>query len=378
MQRESNTNGYVVITSDEPWSDIWHTQLHYAFQLAKRYEVIYLNPPLPWKFSHLFNFKSETFSYSDHLTVTRYLNILPSFLGKFGTWVNDKVNQRLLNALMKQKKKGEKFIVWHFDPFRSVFVFDTSKECTHIYHVIDPFAGHHYDLELARKAQLVILTSPKFLKHYTDLNPNVIQIGQGVDMEFYSQQESIENTKDLISLNSILLLGTITNEVDFQLLAKLAKEFDHGLVLIGPDKITSIDAKQQFQELISIPGVHWLGPMNPSEFRKHVKACTIGIIAYGKAANSKNNMRSPLKVISYLACQKNIISNIDCEIPELSNKAIYLVDKDETYFELIRQSYKNELHYDKKAVHDFLQSIDYSNLLNLIYAKLNIPLPDKR
>ncbi|MBK7969705.1 MAG: hypothetical protein IPK08_12605 [Bacteroidetes bacterium] len=116
--------------------------------------------------------------------------------------------------------------------------------------------------------------------------------------------------------------------------------------------------------------------MPPVDFRKHLQACRIGIIAYDNSRHDRNNLRSPLKVISYLAAGKSIVSNIDCEIGSLQNKAIYNVTTLEEYFALIIKGYSNELEFDQQVVNSYLKSIDYNALLTLIFEKINQPLAE--
>lgn len=374
MGTAHTSNEVVVVTSDEPWGPIWHTQLHYAFQLSKRYQVVYFDPPEPWTIRNLFSWNQPVKKVSDTLTVIRYFNFLPSFLGKVALKINDAVNESLCNNLMKKNGYGAISVLWHFDPFRSFHTFRKNKKIKHIYHVVDPIAGSHLDVEQSLAADLVIITSPKFIEHYRKLNKNVIQIGQGADTQFFQVQESDAVIQKLISHDSILLLGTISDEIDLLFLQVLANKFPRKLVLIGPDTTRDAQKKEQFQKLLSIEGVTWLGPMPPVEFRKHLQACSIGIIAYDNSRHDRNNLRSPLKVISYLAAGKSIVSNIDCEIGSLQNKAIYNVTTQDEYFELILKGYSNQLNFDTQAVNTYLQSIDYNELLRVIFEKINKPL----
>ncbi|MBL7916447.1 MAG: hypothetical protein JNL49_15555 [Bacteroidia bacterium] len=374
MGTAHTSNEVVVVTSDEPWGPIWHTQLHYAYQLSKRYQVIYFDPPEPWTIRNLFSWKQPVNKVSDTLTVIRYFNFLPSFLGKVALKINDFVNESLCNNLLKKNGYGAISVLWHFDPFRSFHTFRKNKKIKHIYHVVDPIAGSHLDVEQSLAADLVIITSPKFIEHYRKLNKNVAQIGQGADTQFFQVQESESVIQKLVTHDSILLLGTISDEIDLIFLQALANKFPHKLVLIGPDTTRDAQKKEQFQKLLSIDGVTWLGPMPPVEFRKHLQACKIGIIAYDNSRHDRNNLRSPLKVISYLAAGKSIVSNIDCEIASLQNKAIYNVTTQDEYFELIHKGYSNQLNFDRQAVNTYLQSIDYNELLRVIFQKINQPL----
>ncbi len=369
---------YVIVTSDEPWSEVWHTQLHYAYQLSKRYEVIFLNPPSSWKFSKIWRWESESKKIYEHLTLSRYINFLPSFFGKFSIFVNDKLNQHLLRKKIGESGDMHGLLLWHFDPFRGRYMFDKQSNCKHIYHVIDPIAGHHLDVSFSKFADLLIITSPKFRNHYNEFNKNVIQIGQGVDKEFYLVEDNQSDIDVSISRNSILLLGTISDDIFFTLLGKLALKFPVNLVLIGPDKTVKPESKARFMDLLAIENVHWLGPMKPEDFRKHIKVCQIGIIAYDSSNNIKNNLRSPLKVISYLACFKHIISNIDCEVPALVAKGIYTATDYDSYVELIDKCFEGKLEFDVNEVNRFLESIDYNNLLKAIFSELKEPLANKR
>lgn len=375
MNKTPGTVETVIVTSDEPWSDIWHTQLHYAYQLSKRCRVIFIDPPLPWKISHLIDFKSEVKQVSEMLTVTRYKNFLPFFIGKIAVRINDLINELLLKKLAARSTNNSRLLIWHFDPFRSHFIFRRLKAVKHIYHVVDPIVGFHMDKEMTVKADLVIVTSPKFLHHYQSLNKNVIQIGQGADIDFFKQRYNEDELKSLISYDSILLLGTFSDEIDYRFLKLLANKYPGKLVLIGPDKTVSSEMKLALSELKSMDGVHWLGAMNPAGFHKHLLACKMGIITYTYSNYERNNLRSPLKVISYLACDKCIISNIDCELPGLVDKAVYIVNNDEAYFNLIDRGFNSSLVFDKNTVTEFLNQIDYNKLLTSVFERMNEELP---
>lgn len=366
---------FVVVTSDEPWGDIWHTQLHYAHQLSKRYHVYYFDPPLPWQPNNLFRIRTTSRAISERLTVIRYFNFLPSALGKLALRINDFVNERLLFKMMKKHHGRMHPLVWHFDPFRSFYTL-RKHGVKHIYHVVDPIAGSHLDVEQSKNADVVVITSPKFASHYQALNKSVLKVAQGADTAFLREHES--GIASLPSSDSILLLGTISDEIDFSILKNLAHRFPGKLVIIGPDNTRNAWHKEQFRELTAIKGVTWLGPMDPSVFRKHLQACRLGIIAYDNSKHDRNNLRSPLKVISYLAAGKSIISNIDCEIPLLMGKAIYKVSTEAEYFGLIERGFRNELYFDQNAVDTYLKSIEYDELLRQIFVQLDLQLSPKK
>jgi len=375
--KKKNTADWIIISSDEPWSDVWMPQVHYAFQLSKRYDVVFIDPPNRWTFKNLFNFKLETRKVDNDIIVVRYLNLIPLSLGRVAVYLNDKINQFLISKLLNFKKNQLKIIMWRFDAFRSMYNFENRETTRQIFHVIDPIAGKNLDIPLAKRAELVLITSPKFIDHYLKINSNVLQIGQGVDLDFYRSPVQYNEKEIEQSKNSILLLCTYTDEIDYEFLKRLAEKFSSkNITLIGPNRVTLPPKIAQFDSLIQLKNVNWLGAMPPAKFRKHLDSCRVGLIAYDKS-NSVNNLRSPLKIIGYLAAGKPVISNIDSEVPSLVNKGIYYAYEDETFYDYIEASYKENLQFDKHIVNDYLSKMDYDNLLDSIFENLDEPLKAK-
>ncbi len=368
---------HVIVTSDEPWSAVWMPQLHYAYQLSRRCNVIFLGPPEPWTLKSLFRFRYKPEKYNDRLLRIRYLNVLPLSLGNIALRINDWINERVIRKTILSGTTLPDLIAWRFDMIRSIFLFDDRKEARQVFHVIDPIVTCEYDKPLSRSAELVIVTSPKFIDHYRALNNNVLQIAQGVDLDFYMEPARYSEGDVAVSKDSVLLLGSFTDDINYLLLKKIAKQVPNNLVLIGPKRFSSDVKEGQFDDLIKENKVHWLGAMEPVAFRPHLDACKAGIICYDHDINANNKLRSPLKAIGYLAAGKCIISNIDCEIPSLVGKAIYNVDDDNSFFPMISKIYSGELNFDKIAVEKYLKSIDYNTLLAGIFEKLNKKLPPK-
>ena len=54
---EALKNSNILITSNEPWGDIWYTKHNYAYELSKTNKVFFLNPPKGWRQNSLKNIK---------------------------------------------------------------------------------------------------------------------------------------------------------------------------------------------------------------------------------------------------------------------------------------------------------------------------------
>ncbi len=374
----TNKSTCVVVTSDEPWGAVWHTQLHYAWQLSSYYKVIYINPPISWRLTNLFFINQPKFAISSNLLIVPYSNVLPSFLGAIAMFVNDWFTSFRIRKVFHQWTKIKVSLVWHFDRYRGYYLYRNDNTVKHIYHVVDPYFAEKNDHLFTLSSDLVVLTSPKLLNSYLKLNSNTIQIPQGVDLNFYQQvidPNLLHNAAGFA--DSILLLGTLTNDIDFDFLKLVSEKYPGKLLIIGPDKINVEESRNKFARLLATSSVHWLGPLQPSEFLPYLNLCKVGIIVYKKDDLNSNNLRSPLKVINYLAAGKSVITNIDCEIPVLYNEAIYKAESREDYLAYLNAAMHEGLNFNDQLVGNYLNEVSYDHLLNEIHTSLGQNLPQK-
>jgi hypothetical protein len=372
------TRSCIIVTSDEPWGVVWHTQLHYAWQLSLRFKVIFVNPPQSWRFKNLFFRSQPDFSVSGKLTVVPYQNVLPSFLGIAAMFINDWITQIRIRKAMNRWKGISVSHAWHFDRYRGFFLFRNDRSVKHVYHIVDPYLAEKNDSLFAKSADLIVLTSPKHFNHYLAINPNTIRMPQGVDLDFYIKQKKQQPTDTAAGYeDSILLLGTLTNDVDFDFLSIVADKYPGKLLIIGPDKINVPESRVKFENLLSIPSVRWLGPMQPEDFLPFLLSCRVGVIVYRKTGTDSNNLRSPLKVINYLASGKCVISNIDCEIPALENEAIYKADSQLMYLQLLDTAMNGNLKFNHQLVAQYLNDVSYDHLVGSIFKSMDQSLPPK-
>lgn len=353
----------ILITSDEPWSQVWHTQLHYAYQLSLTHDVVYMEPPEKWKPSRILQlFRANVRSVSPSLKVIRYLNLLPSNLGSLATFINDQVNRFRSRRVMRGHLPH---IVWHFDPFRSYHLFQ-NRSIRHIYHVIDPFYDKRLDKKLAKSSDLVIVTSPKFLEYYRNINDNTILIQQGVDPLLVDQFNEL--TED--SSRRMVLLGSLTDKVNYSWIKEAVNCSGIGLLIIGPDIIRDEAARTEFESLSALEGVEWTGPLSPDEYLPMLLPGELGLIAYRTDLKDEQVMRSPLKVISYISRGMPVLTNIDCEIPELEGAAIDRVESMEDFLTVVNEYAANGASIDKNVVLSYLRSRRYDVLIDTIMKRI--------
>lgn len=353
----------ILITSDEPWSPVWHTQLHYAHQLSENHDVLYMEPPVRWSIWRVFGlFKLGVKQVSSSLRVIRYFNLLPSNMGSVATLVNDRVNMLRTKSVFGGEKPD---IVWHFDPFRSYHLFRDGG-VTHLYHVIDPFYDKRLDKKLAQSSDLVIVTSPRFVDYYKDLNTNTMLIQQGVDPQLVDQFDELENEEE----RRMVLLGSLTDKVNYQWITEAVSRSGMKLLIIGPDLIRDALVRSEFNALCQLPEVEWTGALSPDEYLPLLRPGSLGLIAYRTDLKNEQVMRSPLKVISYISRGMPVLTNIDCEIPELEGPAINRVDSLDGFVSGTMGYQTDGPSFDNKVVLSYLRSRRYDVLIRSVLERL--------
>ena len=368
--KSANINAdLIIISSDEPWNNVWHTQLHYAYQLSKRCPVYYIAPPEKWKLSNLFSWKLTVKQEKENLFVLNYLNVFPlSFMNTFFVTINDVINSFLLQR--KTGNKKTKIIFWKFTYYRFLrnwFI----KPSRSVYHVVDHYMEAEHDKKLAKRADLVILTSPKFVDYYRTLNKNVINVPQGVSSEEFVPDEPVVSKLKQKYGKIILFIGTLSWETNLDIPDKISLEFpEHTLFIIGPYKIADETEREQFKNICDRKNVTYFGIVPGNELKNYVKASEVCIIPYKFSHEKKMNNRSPLKAISYLAQNKIVITTIDCEINELENKSIFKADNLQEFMDLMKKALNKTLVPDEKAVETFFKRINYDTLIDFIFSRM--------
>lgn len=359
----------IIVTSDEPYSKMWHTQLIYTEFLSKSNNVFYINPPKKWGIKNIFNYSLNKKKINDKLTVLNYINKLPAIFNLFN-WYNEYYNERKL-AKEINLFNCKQILVWHFDSFRNKYnhkFFLKGVSVKRIYHVIDPFFKNPIDRWLCAVSDLIIITSSRNNKYYEDFTDKIINIPQCLDLElqysFLNENKGIEVKS---KLNYFVLLGTISDDIDFDWLFELLKVNGFKLVIIG--KIIDIaKSKHKWDTLLRIEYVEYLGLLSPKEFYPVLKKAMAGLVVYNEERRAK--ICSPLKAINYIISDIPVITNIDCEIPELVNHSIFYCDNIQEMTHKVLQALNNNFNSDKTKAQAYLEKISLANNTQKIIKRL--------
>jgi hypothetical protein len=359
----------ILITSDEPYSDTWHTQLIYTEFLSKHKKVIFINPPTKWKIFNLLRFKSKQLELGNQLIIHHYYNFFPTFIPPLNSF-NELLNQLLIKKKLKRTNVTS-LLIWHFDSFRSTFnsnYFKKAFQIKRIYHVIDPFMDNPENRLLSTLANSIVITSPKNNKYYEEYKEKILNIPQVIDLDLNRDYTNAKISDDFhLPEKYIVFVGTISEDVEIQWLQNCVDKLGINLVMIGKTvKFTTRETS--FKTLISHPNVQYLGEMPPSKFYPILKKAKAGIVVYDN--RRKNQASSPLKVINYLVAGIPTITNIDSEIKALEGSCIHYVHNMQEFNLTISEAINNKMQFNSSLSESYLKAISLEDSVNAILSKI--------
>jgi hypothetical protein len=358
-----------VITSDEPWGKIWHTQLHYAHVLSHDHKVVFLGPPDPWGPTRMLKRKPEVHKVNDNLSVVHYFNFLPPSLGEKAHRVNDAMNEKFVRKLLRHAGCQHDIIAWKFDPFRGLYMFE--KGASIIYHVIDAYNNLQRDPLYARQADVIAVTSPKLVGHYASNHSNVINIPQGINPDEFNTDPTKVAEYGSKYGKYYIVTGTISSESSIKLMNRLTDNIKgYNLVIVGPAAFENNDDEAEFELLTKKENVFYTGPVHGLELKNYIAAASACIIPYKFPDEKKLNVRSPLKALNYIAQNKPVISSIDCELPSLNGHAVYQPFSHEEFESMLRKALSGDIGSDKVKTEAYLKSVSYITLIHKILHQL--------
>lgn len=353
----------IFLISNEPWGDLWFSKHHYANELALLgYTVYYINAPPKWNIKALFNWEITQNRINKNLTIVNYKNPFPlRILPMLFSRINDFLNRW---KIIRQINLKEEAITWTFDPLRFSF-FPLTKEI--IYHVADPYMSsviiNKYDEVLFKKANIIVCTSPNYKNYYIEKGAsNVITIKHKISRnEFKIDDCEVKKIKNLYG-DFILLIGTLNDDIEYNLIEEVNSKINTNLVFIGKDSPT----KQLNKRITLNNRFHNIGVIHAHKLKNYIYASTVCLTVYKFNLSKGGGVRSPLKTLNYLAQAKPIITSIDSEIPELLNCAIYRARSNEEFLTLVRKGLANSLFINKKAISEYLNKNSYEQAISEI------------
>ena len=288
----------IIVVSNEAWGNIWYSKHHYAYELNKTNEVIFINPPSKWSFGNLFKSSISERKVYSNLTVISYQNFLPRF---FLQWNNRIVSKRIRKFMKKNEFKTDLF--WTFDPYRlyDPKLLGSDKS---IFHVVDQYLFiHPAEIPLHNNIDAFVFVAKDLVGEYLKYKKPFIVIPHGIPNVV--NNDEIDQLPEIPYEDYFLYIGMIDERLDYSFIIKMVEKFDKEIfIFLGdfrnvehPD-FQKIFIEKKHQNVIHIPAVPAL---KLNFYLKKAKIC-LAPMWDGWAGN----MISHHKVLQYLSHGKPV------------------------------------------------------------------------
>lgn len=357
-------NRDIIIVGQQPWdTPIGSNCKDLALEFSKNNRVLYVNAPLDRKTSLLHRDSPEVkkrlriiagqqealSEVSENLWVyyppvmVESVNWI-SFSALF-RWLNKINNNRFSRAIEDALKQlgFTNFILFNDnDIFRSFHLKELLKPALSIYYsrdnvVATPYwkrHGTYMEPELMAKSDLCVANSLYLADYCARYNPNSFYVGQGCDLQLFSNGEDLAIPADLSVIKKPVLgyVGALLSiRLDEQILLHLAKERpDWSIVLVGPQ-----DEDFSASELHGLGNVFFLGAKRPEALAAYIKG--FDVCLNPQVINPLTIGNYPRKIDEYLAMGKATLAT-KTQAMDIFADHVYLADSPADYLHLAEKA----------------------------------------
>ncbi|MBS1940265.1 MAG: hypothetical protein JST38_05255, partial [Bacteroidetes bacterium] len=176
----------VLITSNEPWGDVWFSKHNYANELSKENRVVFADPTGSWQPAGLLGPRISLARIQERLHVLRYRNVVPAANDAAFRLNNTIVSRAIAKALRAQGLLPDLFL--SFDPSR---LYDPAllgaKHSAFI--AVDAYTMHmRGERFIYPKVDRFITLSETFNRTYEPYHRPILTVGHAIPSEAFEAQ----------------------------------------------------------------------------------------------------------------------------------------------------------------------------------------------
>ena len=295
----------------------WLTPHHVLTRLASYFQVLWLEPPHPWREIRAQRARRSAMaklvtahppSFGVHVPEP-WLPLVyrPSWLGVALE------RARVRRAWRQLRRRGcRRFVLylWHHQ-------FESALEAGHhdlsLYHIDDEYSFttepppmDPQERRVIGAVNQVFAISPGLMERKGGINPHTMFMPEGVDYRAYSTP--VPEPKDLASIPHprVGYTGTLKRQLDWPLLSALAHRHpEWSFVFVGPRALDGENAAT-LDAMARLPNVHLLGLKTVAELTAYPQHFDVCIMPY--VVNGYTNNIYPLKLHEYLASGRPVVA----------------------------------------------------------------------
>lgn len=362
MRLENRT---ILITSNEPWGDVWYSKHNYANELAKHNDVIFIDPPGRWRPAALAGAAPVLLPVSPRLHVLRYRNVLPA-LNMALFRLNNRIVSRAIRMLLRSTGRKENLLL-AFDPFRLVDPALLGSERSAFFAVDAHVMTTLGERCIYRNVDKIITISATLNERYLPFGKPMLTVGHAIPAhQFGARPISTGHS------GHGLFVGNLDARLDLAFIRRMAETFPQvPFVFIGPYALNDNPEADRLFRSGAFKNLHHVGAVPFNELG--------GYIADARFCLAPLNVRDPRNAIShhkifhYLALGKPVFSPVFSEYAPIAD-LFYMNDRPEALLaqlaEFLRHGEAPELPAKRIA---FAQSRSYDKNIEAIASFLLAP-----
>jgi glycosyltransferase involved in cell wall biosynthesis len=218
---------------------------------------------------------------------------------------------------------------------------------------------------LLQAADTVFVTASELLKKPCLQSARPVLLPNGVDYELFAQASQPGRIHPLIvNLKKPIIgyVGLTSYWMDFNLLAKLGRQWPGQVVMIGP-----IQPQVQSQAK-KVPGVVWAGFVPQPELVPYLRGMDVLIMPH--KGNELRKSSNPLKICEYLATGKPFVT-IDLPALDPARYLAHIARSHEQFLELVGQALRHDSAVAKAERQAFAMRYSWDRLFEDLMANLS-------
>ncbi|MBS1553280.1 MAG: glycosyltransferase [Bacteroidetes bacterium] len=373
---------HFVIIAPQQWDfEVGSNARNIALEIAKRFKVIYINPPTDIK--TLISKRQRTSSNTGYTRVNDSLFVYtPSFTALSINWIKNQSiydllnwfnNYRMSRAIRKATKElGWSEIVVLNDNyiFNGFYLKEMLRPKAYIYYLrdfltIQPYFKKHgarLEPQLIRKVDAVAANSTYLANYARSQNAKSFYVGQGCEIEMFDPTNIKILPNDLKELPKPVIgyVGFLTAmRLDIGLLLALAKGGKWSLVLVGPE-----DEEFKSSALHQMENVFFLGRKAPDELPSYIAGFDVCINP--QLINPLTIGNYPRKIDEYLAMGKPTVATAT-QAMDIFERYTYLANSHEQFVQQVRVALNDTDVVAAKTRIEFARSHTWENSVKEIY-----------
>jgi len=355
----------IIIVGQQPWDvTIGSNCKNIAIEFSKHNRVLYVNSPLDRitaikkKSDPAIQKRIKVIKGKENglLVIENNLwNLYPNKMVESINWINNQRIFEFFNHL--NNKKFAKCILEAIelleftniilfndnDIFKSFYLKEMLLPTTSIYYsrdymlFVDYWKKHGKKLEpeLIAKSNICLANSSYMANYCKQYNPNSYNIGQGCDIDEFSNLKELIIPKDIQSLNKPIIgyVGALIGlRLNISILLGIAKSKPNwNIVLVGPE-----DEAFKESELHHISNVYFLGSKPSNDLPRYINSFDVCVNPQILSQVTVGNY--PRKIDEYLAMGKPVVATNTPFMEEVFSEHTYLGQTTEDFIFLINKA----------------------------------------